>query len=94
MRMLYAVRFRINENLSLQVLSSDDPLDKPDFNAVDYINTLFPTEQSLVSIDDVVNTIRGKIRYENKFIKCLFVCKITITFIDCNAVCQKKCSWR
>ena len=46
----------------LQILTSDDPLDRPDFNAVDYINTLFPTEQSLVNIDDVVSTIRGKIR--------------------------------
>ena len=45
-----------------QILTSDDPLDRPDFNAVDYINTLFPTEQSLVNIDDVVSTIRGKIR--------------------------------
>ncbi|XP_067931939.1 vacuolar protein sorting-associated protein 53 homolog [Watersipora subatra] len=45
-----------------QVLTSDDPLDIPHFNAVDYINTLFPTEQSLVNIDDVVKNIRGKIR--------------------------------
>lgn len=33
-----------------QVLSSTDPLDKPDFNATDYINQLFPNEQSLVSM--------------------------------------------
>ena len=29
----------------LQVFHSDDPLDSKDFNPVDYINTLFPTEQ-------------------------------------------------
>ncbi|XP_064648939.1 vacuolar protein sorting-associated protein 53 homolog isoform X2 [Lineus longissimus] len=45
-----------------QVLPSNEPLDKPDFNAVDYINTLFPTEQSLSNIDDVVSRIRHKIR--------------------------------
>lgn len=45
-----------------QVLSSDDPLDKPDFDAIAYINSLFPTEQSLVNIDDVVKKIKGKIR--------------------------------
>ncbi|KAK2148029.1 hypothetical protein LSH36_520g01045 [Paralvinella palmiformis] len=45
-----------------QVIPSTDPLDKPDFNAVEYINTLFPTEQSLANIDDVVNRIRLKIR--------------------------------
>ncbi|XP_041349182.1 vacuolar protein sorting-associated protein 53 homolog [Gigantopelta aegis] len=45
-----------------QVLPSTDPLDKPDFNPVDYINTLFPTEQSLANIDDVVNKITLKIR--------------------------------
>ncbi|XP_036370846.1 vacuolar protein sorting-associated protein 53 homolog isoform X2 [Octopus sinensis] len=45
-----------------QVLPSNDPLDRPDFNPVDYINTLFPTEQSLANIDDVVGKIRLKIR--------------------------------
>ncbi|XP_044286182.1 vacuolar protein sorting-associated protein 53 homolog isoform X1 [Varanus komodoensis] len=45
-----------------QVFPSQDPLDRADFNAVEYINTLFPTEQSLASIDDVVNKIRLKIR--------------------------------
>ncbi|KAK3083798.1 hypothetical protein FSP39_003324, partial [Pinctada imbricata] len=45
-----------------QVLPSEDPLDKADFNPIDYINTLFPTEQSLVNIDDVVGKMRLKIR--------------------------------
>ncbi|XP_063395988.1 vacuolar protein sorting-associated protein 53 homolog [Mytilus trossulus] len=45
-----------------QVLPSDDPLDRADFNPIDYINTLFPTEQSLANIDDVVGKIRYKIR--------------------------------
>ncbi|KAL0973146.1 hypothetical protein UPYG_G00199580 [Umbra pygmaea] len=45
-----------------QVFPSQDPLDRADFNAVDYINTLFPTEQSLANIDDVVSKIRLKIR--------------------------------
>ncbi|XP_046386113.1 vacuolar protein sorting-associated protein 53 homolog [Ischnura elegans] len=45
-----------------QVLPSSDPLDQPDFNAVDYINSLFPTEQSLSNIDDVVNNMHCKIR--------------------------------
>ncbi|XP_066281087.1 vacuolar protein sorting-associated protein 53 homolog isoform X1 [Branchiostoma lanceolatum] len=45
-----------------QVLPSNDPLDRPDFNPVEYINTLFPTEQSLANIDEVVNRIRLKIR--------------------------------
>ncbi|KAF6300133.1 VPS53 subunit of GARP complex [Rhinolophus ferrumequinum] len=29
-----------------QVFPSQDPLDRADFNAVEYINTLFPTEQT------------------------------------------------
>ncbi|XP_074640960.1 vacuolar protein sorting-associated protein 53 homolog [Tubulanus polymorphus] len=45
-----------------EVLPSNDPLDKPDFNPVEYINTLFPTEQSLANIDEVVGRIRLKIR--------------------------------
>ncbi|XP_070571554.1 vacuolar protein sorting-associated protein 53 homolog [Ptychodera flava] len=44
-----------------QVLPSNDPLDRPDFNAVEYINQLFPTEQSLANIDDVVSRMRLKI---------------------------------
>ncbi|XP_033106959.1 vacuolar protein sorting-associated protein 53 homolog [Anneissia japonica] len=44
-----------------QVLPSNDPLDSPDFNAVEYINTLFPTEQSLANIDEVINKMRTKI---------------------------------
>ncbi|XP_038059447.1 vacuolar protein sorting-associated protein 53 homolog isoform X1 [Patiria miniata] len=44
-----------------QVLPSNDPLDRPDFNAVEYINNLFPTEQSLANIDDVINRMRLKI---------------------------------
>uniref|UniRef100_A0A8C1Q9G2 Vacuolar protein sorting-associated protein 53 homolog n=1 Tax=Cyprinus carpio TaxID=7962 RepID=A0A8C1Q9G2_CYPCA len=44
------------------VFPSQDPLDRADFNAVEYINTLFPTEQSLANIDEVVNNIRLKIR--------------------------------
>ena len=47
---------------SCQVLSRDDPLDKADFNAVDYINTLFPSEQSLSNIDDVMSRMKEKIR--------------------------------
>ncbi|XP_042298583.1 vacuolar protein sorting-associated protein 53 homolog isoform X1 [Sceloporus undulatus] len=45
-----------------QVFPSQDPLDRADFNAVEYINALFPTEQSLANIDDVVNKIKLKIR--------------------------------
>lgn len=29
-------------------------MDSPDFNTIDYINQLFPTEQSLSNIDDVI----------------------------------------
>ncbi|KAJ1524078.1 hypothetical protein ONE63_010615 [Megalurothrips usitatus] len=45
-----------------QVLPSTDPLDQPDFNEVDYINSLFPTEQSLSNIDEVVNNMQTKIQ--------------------------------
>lgn len=44
------------------MLPSTDPLDQPDFNTVDYINSLFPTEQSLSNIDDVVSKMELKIR--------------------------------
>jgi hypothetical protein len=44
------------------ILPSDDPLDKQNFDVVSYINELFPTEQSLSSIDDVVAQAQLKIR--------------------------------
>jgi hypothetical protein len=45
----------------LQICPSDDPLDHPDFNEVDYINKLFPNEQSLTSIDDIINNVKSRI---------------------------------
>lgn len=47
----------------LQVLPSKDPLDEPDFNSIDYINSLFPTEQSLSNIDEVVLKMENKINF-------------------------------
>ncbi|KAL4143131.1 hypothetical protein QTP88_005495 [Uroleucon formosanum] len=44
-----------------EILPSDDPLDKPDFDTIDYINNLFPTEQSLTNIDDVINSLECKV---------------------------------
>lgn len=37
-----------------QVLQSSDPLDHPNFDPTDYVNQLFPNEQSLSNIDDVI----------------------------------------
>lgn len=45
----------------MQILPSNDPLDKPDFDPIDYINNLFPTEQSLTNIDDVINSLECKV---------------------------------
>lgn len=45
----------------LQVLQSTDPLDSPDFNTIDYINQLFPTEQSLSNIDDVITKMETEV---------------------------------
>ncbi|CAG5081341.1 Similar to Vps53: Vacuolar protein sorting-associated protein 53 homolog (Mus musculus) [Cotesia congregata] len=51
------------------VLPSNDPLDQPDFNVVDYINQLFPNEQSLSNIDDVINEFEYKKRSIDKEIR-------------------------
>ena len=37
-----------------QVLESTDPLDRPDFNVQDYINEMFPNEQALANIENVI----------------------------------------
>lgn len=44
------------------MVPSEDPLDVPDFNPVDYINSLFPTEQSLSNIDQVIDSMEKKVR--------------------------------
>jgi hypothetical protein len=60
----------LNENvLSIEVqqaiasiLPSEDPLDKPDFDLIEYINELFPNEQSLSNIDDIICKDRARIK--------------------------------
>ena len=43
------------------VFPSSDPIEQADFNVVDYINTLFPNEQSLSNIDEVVSNVESRI---------------------------------
>lgn len=52
-----------------QVLNITDPLDQPNFNVVDYINQLFPSEQSLSNIDEMVNKIENEIHTIDKDIR-------------------------
>ena len=45
-----------------EVFSTDeDPLDAAEFSAIDYINEMFPTEQSLTNLDDTIADMKGKI---------------------------------
>lgn len=41
-----------------QLVPSEDPLDQPNFNSIEYINALFPTEQSLSDINDVISKLK------------------------------------
>lgn len=50
------------QNAIEQVVPSDDPVDVADFNPIDYINSLFPTEQSLSNIDVVISSMESKIQ--------------------------------
>ncbi|KAF6202809.1 hypothetical protein GE061_003212 [Apolygus lucorum] len=45
-----------------QVIPSADPLDQPDFDPVNYINSIFPTEQSLSNLDEFLNKMETEIR--------------------------------
>ena len=47
------------EGAIAELLPSDDPLQSKNFSVIDYINTIFPTEQSLSNIDDVVRNVRS-----------------------------------
>jgi len=43
------------------VLPSDDPLDTPDLDVVEYINKLFPTEQSLSGLDETMSDLNCQV---------------------------------
>lgn len=45
-----------------EIMPSNDVLDDPDFDSVQYINSLFPTEQSLSNIDDVIMKMESNIK--------------------------------
>ena len=41
-----------------ELISDDDPFCRPDFDVVSHINSLFPTEQSLSQLEDVMEQVR------------------------------------
>lgn len=45
-----------------QVLQSEDPLDRSDFNATDYINRLFPNEIALNGIDEIISQMQIEVQ--------------------------------
>lgn len=45
-----------------RVLQSEDPLDKSDFNATEYINRLFPNEIALNGIDEIIEKMQVEVQ--------------------------------
>ena len=43
------------------MFGTSDPFDRSDFDPVEYINSIFPTEQSLSNIDDVISKMHNRI---------------------------------
>ena len=76
------------EQVLKELFPSEDPLDDPDFNIVNYINTLFPTEQSLASIDEVVGKICQKTQALDDEIRSVIRTQ-TETTSDGNAALQE-----
>ncbi|KAJ8667632.1 hypothetical protein QAD02_009295 [Eretmocerus hayati] len=52
-----------------KVFPSDDPLDQPDFDPTDYINTLFPNEQSLANVDERINKMKLEMSHNDRVIR-------------------------
>ncbi|KAG0178040.1 Vacuolar protein sorting-associated protein 53 [Apophysomyces sp. BC1034] len=48
------------ESKALSILDVKNPLDSPEFNTTEYVNRLFPNEQSLTSIDTILEKLRRK----------------------------------
>jgi hypothetical protein len=66
---LFDDEFLLDNSLSSEVLQaislilpSEDPLEKPDFDLVEYINELFPNEQSLSNLDEIINKDKSRIK--------------------------------
>ncbi|GAA5817199.1 hypothetical protein MFLAVUS_010742 [Mucor flavus] len=54
------------ENKALSILNVKNPLDSPDFDPTQYLNKLFPNEQSLGSVDGVLDKLRVKMKEMNQ----------------------------
>ena len=50
------------EHAIQDVVPSDDPFDAPDFNAVDFINQLFPNEQALQRVDQFMSKLQFRVK--------------------------------
>ncbi|XP_022667967.1 vacuolar protein sorting-associated protein 53 homolog [Varroa jacobsoni] len=75
---LYATSFPPEVQAALnQVLPSSDPLDQADFEPVAYINSIFPNEQSLANVDDVMIMLRGRIGDLDEEIREVVRCQTT-----------------
>lgn len=71
-------------------MPSDDPLDKPDFDTIDYINNLFPTEQSLTNIDDVINSLECKVDSIDNDIRSVIRGQIEVNKVQYNLSMNSK----
>ena len=49
------------EEVLAELFPSDDPLDQKDFDVTQYINGLFPNEQSLGNLEDVILEMNNRI---------------------------------
>ncbi|KAF4033634.1 Vps53-like [Phytophthora infestans] len=59
---LYQVDCQVSPTSHVQVLPSEDLLDRPEFDAREFINRNFPDEQSLGDIGDFVSRLRGRMK--------------------------------
>lgn len=65
MKMDEIIRIELTDEVQTaieQVLKSEDPLDKSDFNATEYINKLFPNEISLNGIDEIISQFQIEVQ--------------------------------
>ncbi|RUS20036.1 Vps53-like protein [Endogone sp. FLAS-F59071] len=61
----YVDSFRLSpelDNALSTILDTKDPLDSLEFNPIEYINRMFPNEQSLASLDEILSKLKQKMR--------------------------------
>uniref|UniRef100_A0A915IDW9 Vps53 N-terminal domain-containing protein n=1 Tax=Romanomermis culicivorax TaxID=13658 RepID=A0A915IDW9_ROMCU len=80
----------IVEKAMAGIINDEDPFAQADFDVTSYVNQLFPTEQSLGSIDDVMTRLKSEVQNVDSEIADIVQCQSTASLDGQKAVFDAK----